>query len=291
MQGQSSRQTNAANDALSTNSSAAGIATRACLHCFRQCARSIHNTHTRKTSVEPSEQSAQIPGVRRQSAADGGHSPEWPPSAACCLPRTQPHRFGVTIAILPTGWRPLSHEAPQPFRFRFAGTSLPTSSRTGRDCLAAHRRSALERRRLCPSLRPIHRACFRTLPTEATLPRYGTSCRLDRASPIARYLMTNQAAGVPTPDAAVIPALASIFETEVTLLGRVTAQSARVCIAFRPTTLSCLTCAKQISPYESRSLGYRSRTDIRCSAPSPRNLTGKLFRSYSIEPFMVELFS
>ena len=115
--------------------------------------------------------------------------------------------------------------------------------------------------------------------------------RLDTASPFARYLVTNQAAGVPTPDAAVIPALASIFETEVTLLGRVTAQSARVCIAFRLTTLSCLTCAKQISPYESRSLGYRSRTDIRCSAPSPRNLTGKLFRSYSIEPFMVELFT
>ena len=35
------------------------------------------------------------------------------------------------------------------------------------------------------------------------------------------------------------------------------------------------------SPYESRSLGYRSRPDIRCLAPSPRNLTGKLFRSYS----------
>lgn len=32
----------------------------------------------------------------------------------------------------------MSHEAPQPFRFRSAGTSLPTSSRTGRDCLAAH---------------------------------------------------------------------------------------------------------------------------------------------------------
>ena len=54
-----------------------------------------------------------------------------------------------------------------------------------------------------------------------------------------------------------IPALASISETEVTLLGRVIARSARVCIAFRPTTLSCLQRARQISPYESRSLGYR----------------------------------
>ena len=87
----------------------------------------------------------------------------------------------------------------------------------------------------------MHRACFHTLPNEATLPRYGTSCRLDKASPFARYLVTNQAAGVPTPDAAAIPALASIFETEVTLLGRVIARSARVCIAFRSTTLSCLT--------------------------------------------------
>lgn len=48
---------------------------------------------------------------------------------------------------------------------------------------------------------------------------------------------------------------------------------------------------RRISPYESRSSGYRSHTGFRHSAPSSRNLTGKLFRSCSIEPFMVELFT
>lgn len=50
--------------------------------------------------------------------------------------------------------------------------------------------------------------------------------------------MTNQIAGVPAPDAAVVPALVSIFNFEFTLLGRITARSAQVLAAFRQTTLS-----------------------------------------------------
>ena len=48
---------------------------------------------------------------------------------------------------------------------------------------------------------------------------------------------------------------------------------------------------RQISPYETRSSGYRSQTDVRSSAPSPQNLTGKPSLTYSVGPFMVELFT
>jgi len=46
----------------------------------------------------------------------------------------------------------------------------------------------------------------------------------------------------------------------------------------------------RISPYETRSSGYRSRTDVHSSAPSPQNLTGKRSLTYSVAPFVVELF-
>jgi hypothetical protein len=42
--------------------------------------------------------------------------------------------------------------------------------------------------------------------------------------------------------------------------------------------------------YETRSSGYRSHTDVRSSAPSPQNLTGKRSLTYSVAPFVVELF-
>ena len=45
---------------------------------------------------------------------------------------------------------------------------------------------------------------------------------------------------MPPPVAAVAPALASVFDFEFTLLGRVTARSARVCAAFRQAILSRL---------------------------------------------------
>ena len=52
-----------------------------------------------------------------------------------------------------------------------------------------------------------------------------------------------------------------------------------------PTTM------RRISPYENRSSGYRSHADIRDSAPSPQNLTGKPFLTCTVGPFMVELFA
>lgn len=54
--------------------------------------------------------------------------------------------------------------------------------------------------------------------------------------------MTDPAAGVPTPDAAVVPALASTFNSEFTSLGRVIARPAWVCTAFRTATLSQRSC-------------------------------------------------
>ena len=47
----------------------------------------------------------------------------------------------------------------------------------------------------------------------------------------------------------------------------------------------------EISPYENRSSGYRSHAEVRCSAPSLQNLTGKPFLTCSVGPFMVELFT
>ena len=77
---------------------------RSCVpHCFRQCTRTIHSTHTGKTSAEHSAASVRSPGVRRQFAAVSGRSSEPPPSAACCLPRTLSHQTGATIANLQTG--------------------------------------------------------------------------------------------------------------------------------------------------------------------------------------------
>ena len=85
--------------------------------------------------------------------------------------------------------------------------------------------------------------------------------------------MTNRGTGLPNPEAAVVPALASAFDSEVTSLERVTARSAWVCAVLpdRHTLLD----RNEISPYENRSSGYRSHTDIHCSAPSLQNLTGK----------------
>ena len=77
---------------------------RTCVsHCFRQCTRTIHSTHTRKTSAEHSAASVRTPSVRRQFAVNSGRSSEPPPSAACCLPRTVSHQTGATFANLQTG--------------------------------------------------------------------------------------------------------------------------------------------------------------------------------------------
>jgi len=47
----------------------------------------------------------------------------------------------------------------------------------------------------------------------------------------------------------------------------------------------------RISPYETRSSGYRSQSNVRGLAPSLQNLTGKRSLTYSVAPFMVELFT
>lgn len=70
------------------------------------------------------------------------------------------------------------------------------------------------------------------LPTEATLPHNGTH-RLK--TDIWRPTRPPECL---TPDAAVAPALASTFDFEFTLLGRVTVRSAQVCAPFRQATLS-----------------------------------------------------
>lgn len=48
---------------------------------------------------------------------------------------------------------------------------------------------------------------------------------------------------------------------------------------------------RRISQYETRSSRYRSQTEVRSLAPSLQNLTGKPSLTYSIGPFVVELFT
>ncbi len=83
-------------------------------------------------------------------------------------------------------------------------------------------------------LRPEHRRRFRTGSTQATLPHYGISQRLAATS----TWPTKPGTGLPHPEAAVVPALASVFNPEVTLLGRVTARSVWVRAVFRQAALS-----------------------------------------------------
>ena len=196
------------------------------------------------------------PSVRRQSAAKSGHSPESPPSAACCLPRTSPHQsLGATTANLQTGSTTEVVMNPSALSFPIVWVITP---KLGRDA------TALPHTNCCLGM-----AVFVTRPSSDsphTLPRefysgHSPPQRHTRFNELNRCLMTNQTAGVPTPDAAVVPALASTFDFEFTLLGRVTARSAQVLAAFRQTTLSRRNCQWQshrISPYESRSSGYRS---------------------------------
>jgi len=47
----------------------------------------------------------------------------------------------------------------------------------------------------------------------------------------------------------------------------------------------------RISPYETRSSGYRSQSNVRNLAPSLQTLTGKRSLTYSVAPFIVELFT
>lgn len=111
---------------------------RVCLsHCFRQCTRTIHSAHKSKTLAEHSAAKVRSPSVRRQFAAESGRSSEPPPSATCCLPRTVRHRMDAAPAILQTGSVTVTFR-PSALSFPLRWDITPKSSRTGRDCLAAH---------------------------------------------------------------------------------------------------------------------------------------------------------
>lgn len=105
-------------------------------HCFRQCTRPIHSAHTCRTSATNLPNCRCTSGVRRQSAAKRGHSPESPPSAACCLPGTMRHRLKMPqLQISRQGWqlRCLSPLSP------FVTVESGHHSRNGRDATALPR--------------------------------------------------------------------------------------------------------------------------------------------------------
>ena len=95
---------------------------------------------------------------------------------------------------------------------------------------------------------------------------------------------------LPNPEAAVLPALVSVFDSKVTSLGPMMTRSVWVCAAFRQAILSWRF-RTRFPSYETRSSGYQPHTVFRSSAPSLQNLTGKRSFTYSIAPFVVELFT
>lgn len=106
-------------------------------HCFRQCTRTIHSAHVRITSAERFAVRRRTPSVRRQSAANSGRSPEPPPSATCCLPRTEPHRSSVRLLqISKQGRRLTSPSNPSALSFPLIRGITP---KHGRDATALPR--------------------------------------------------------------------------------------------------------------------------------------------------------
>jgi hypothetical protein len=275
------------------------------MHCFRQCIRPIHSAHKKEPRPNTRAGARRTSSVRRQSAARRSCSSKQPPLAAS-LPAKEAGAVTSADHTSPDGvfGRTRDLKAPQPFRS--CACRVITPAQTGRDCLAARScrigatipsgpspETPLGSRRVL--LRPhspttafggmsagrfeLPLGCAQALPMVALL---------NRGSATSTW-PTRPGTGVPTPEAAVVPALASVSDSEVTLLGRVTARSAWVCAAFRQAILSRR--ISRISPYENRSSGYRSHTDVRDSAPSPQNLTGKPSLTYSVGPFVVELFT
>ena len=158
-------------------------------HCFRQCTRPIHSAHTCRTFASKPPDCRNTPGVRRRSAAKRGHSPESPPSAACCLPGTKTHhrwcdhckspdRAGNYVACRPSA---LSLPLNRVITPKTDGTRLPC-----RDTNNRHGKAG---------------SCFRpSSESPHMLPHVfysGHSPSLRHTPPAIadRYLMTNQVAG------------------------------------------------------------------------------------------------
>jgi hypothetical protein len=253
-------------------------------HCFPQCTRPIHSARTPEPQPDAFSRVRRTSSVRRQSAARSSPSPEEPPLAASLPARL----FGAvsregTLRRSHVSWwgkEPLSPFVPADCLA--VDRDITPNPQTGRDCLAAH--NSLTRTVSEPSPG-----------TPRALPRSfysGHSPPLRRLAAVGRYFyLADQARRrvCQNPEAVVVPALASVLDLKVTLLGRVTARSAWVGTAFRPALLSWRQ-GRQISPYENRSSGYRSHAALRDSAPSPSSLTGKPSLTFVVGPFVVELF-
>ena len=163
--------------------------------------------------------------------------------------------------------------APQPFRSCSPGHhSRLVADGSRLPCRAQP--AVLVLRRLCPSLRPEHRSAPAEFYSGHTPPlRRFTRCgrerlqatiRLQEIAHGLRFVSTKQSAftstwptkpgtGLPNPEAAVAPALASVFDPEVTSLRRFTARSVRVCAVFRQAILS--RCRASDFPIRNQKLG------------------------------------
>ena len=155
-----------------------------------------------------------------------------------------------------------AHAASEPLSPFVPAHRVITPAQTGRDCLAAHGAThcPVSKTRRDRRVRAFARNTARIppSPTQATLPHYGVwryHRRRLRATARWRTIRsrwslinclgsatftwsTRPGTGLPQPAAAVVPALASVFDSKVTWLGRVTARSARVCAASRQAILS-----------------------------------------------------
>jgi hypothetical protein len=207
------------------------------------------------------------------------------PHAAC---QGHSHHEAQAIRLL-SGPKPLSPFVPA------CRVITPGSAADGSRLPCRARATALVLQHPGLDLRPDYRRRFRAGSTQATLPHYGFSQQIAATS----TWPTKPGTGLPIPEAAVVPALASVFNSEVTLLGPVMARSARVRAVFRQAALSRRFCWRNLCarrvvgfpPTKPEARGTDSQTDVRHLAPSPQNLTGKPSLTYSVGPFVVELFA
>ena len=220
--------------------------------------------------------STRTSSVRRQSAARGSWSPDQPPLAASLPAKEVGALLRAPTLRLLTGsvGRKRPRKTPQPFRscspghhsrLVADGSRLPCRARpTTLVSVAAMSEPspgpplALPRKfysghsptlRLL-AVRPPANSSYRSV---ATI-RSRWSLLVARVSATST-LLTRQGTGLPTPEATVLPALASVSDSKVTSLGRVTARSAWVCAAFRLAILSRLAMRARFPPTKTEARG------------------------------------
>lgn len=193
------------------------------MHWFLQCIRPIHSALTKTSAVHLFTSARRTGSERRQSAARGSIFSKLPPLAASLLTKDahadKQHKryvFCWGFRLYPCASsteRHIEHNTigPSALSSSLAGSSLPT--RTGRDCLATHARHT----------QIVTNVSEPSLETPLAFPHQFYSghspTRRHFAPKVCYFHLTDHARHrVANPEAAVLPALVSVFSPRVTLL-------------------------------------------------------------------------